>query len=70
MAFVKCITASANTVVPRSKFNPHGKPYWTGEVKEAHAQERRMRGIWVKALSHQAAFPRRVHGVVKFMESP
>lgn len=47
MALVKCITASANTVVPRSKFNPHrkhSKPYWT----EAHAQERRMRGIWVR----------------------
>ena len=45
--FVECITACANTVVPKSKFNPHSKPFWTKEVKQAHAQEREMRSIWV-----------------------
>lgn len=48
VSFVKCITTSANTVIPKSKFNPHSKPYWSREVKEAHAQERRMRSIWVR----------------------
>jgi hypothetical protein len=58
MSFIKCITISANTVIPRSKLNPHSKPYWSREVNEAHTQERRMRNIWVRD-----GRPRRMHNI-------
>lgn len=44
VSFVKC----ANTVIPRSKFDPHSKPYWTKGVKEAYAQAGETRNLWVR----------------------
>ena len=35
--FVECITECANTVLTKSKFNPHSKPFWINEVKQTHA---------------------------------
>ncbi len=38
---------AANTVLPKSTFNKHTKPYWTSEVKNAHSKSRQMRATWI-----------------------
>ena len=41
------LRAAAYKALPVTKFNPHTKPYWTPEVKHAHAQSRSKRRAWI-----------------------
>ena len=37
----------AEQSLPKSKYNPNTKPYWTEEIKLAHSDSRRLRRIWI-----------------------
>ncbi|KAJ8320664.1 hypothetical protein KUTeg_002251, partial [Tegillarca granosa] len=39
--------------VPLSSYNPHTKPYWKKDVKQAHSNERKMRNIWLLDGNHE-----------------
>ena len=44
---VKANHTAANIALPFSTFNKHAKPYWTSEVKAAHADQRQKRIEWI-----------------------
>ena len=44
---ITAVLLSAARSLPQSTFNPKIKPYWTNEVKSAHARARSLRRIWI-----------------------
>ena len=38
---------SAENCLPKGKFNKHTKPYWSRDLRQAHAESRRLRRIWI-----------------------
>ena len=45
---VDILINSADRTIPKCKYNPHTKPYWNSDVKQAHDYERLMREKWVQ----------------------
>ena len=39
---------ASDRAVPKSKFSPHRKPYWTDELKGLHNIQRRLRLAWIR----------------------
>jgi len=45
---IRNIFGEAERHLPRSKFNKSAKPYWCSELKNAHAQARYFRSVWIQ----------------------
>ena len=45
---IRNIFREAEKHLPRSKFNKSAKPYWCSELKNAHAQARYFRSVWLQ----------------------
>ena len=44
---ISSILRSADECLPKVKFNKHTKPYWSNDLKLAHAESRRLRRVWI-----------------------
>ena len=44
---VHAVLKASSECLPKVKYNRHSKPYWSQEIKQAHAESRRLRRIWI-----------------------
>ncbi|MES9884950.1 MAG: endonuclease/exonuclease/phosphatase family protein, partial [Sedimenticola sp.] len=43
----ECIRQSAETTLPKRKFKPYLKPYWSNELKQLHRKMKSLRNTWI-----------------------
>ena len=46
-SIISVLKYSSKSALPKSNFNKFTKPYWSTDLKEAHAHSRRMRRVWI-----------------------
>ncbi|CAG2243072.1 unnamed protein product [Mytilus edulis] len=58
---VNTLINTAKDTIPCNMYNPHTKPYWNADVKQAHTKERNMRRVWMqegrpRGMQHESYF--------------
>ncbi|CAG2237360.1 unnamed protein product [Mytilus edulis] len=58
---VNTLINTAKETIPCNMYNPHTKPYWNADVKQAHTKERNMRRVWMqdgrpRGMQHESYF--------------